>query len=83
MSKVTRGLLSARATPEMISMIKRNSAMKSLQIARTAREMLGANGITEDYHVMRHMTNLETVITYEGAHSRGKIVFRADRSLEN
>lgn len=57
--------------------------MKALQIARTAREMLGANGITEDYHVMRHMINLETVITYEGARSRGKIVFRADRSLEN
>ncbi|CAK9814721.1 Glutaryl-CoA dehydrogenase, mitochondrial [Anthophora plagiata] len=55
-----------KATPEMISMIKRNSAMKALEIARTAREMLGGNGISDEYHVIRHTMNLESVITYEG-----------------
>lgn len=56
----------ARATPEMISMIKKNSATKSLEIARVAREMLGGNGISDAYHVIRHVINLESVITYEG-----------------
>lgn len=55
-----------RATPEMISMIKKNSAMKALEIARNARDMLGGNGISDEYHVIRHMMNLESVITYEG-----------------
>ncbi|XP_020287372.1 glutaryl-CoA dehydrogenase, mitochondrial [Pseudomyrmex gracilis] len=55
-----------RATPEMISIIKRNSTMKALEIARNARDMLGANGISDEYHVIRHMMNLETVNTYEG-----------------
>ncbi|XP_043283840.1 glutaryl-CoA dehydrogenase, mitochondrial isoform X2 [Venturia canescens] len=55
-----------RATPEMISLIKRNSASKALNIARVARDILGANGISDEYHVMRHSTNLESVITYEG-----------------
>ncbi|CAK9799344.1 Glutaryl-CoA dehydrogenase, mitochondrial [Anthophora quadrimaculata] len=55
-----------KATPEMISMIKRNSAGKALEIARTAREMLGGNGISDEYHVIRHAINLESVITYEG-----------------
>lgn len=52
--------------PSMISMIKRNSCLKSLQIARTARDMLGGNGIVDEYHVIRHAINLETVNTYEG-----------------
>ncbi|XP_072763108.1 glutaryl-CoA dehydrogenase, mitochondrial [Anoplolepis gracilipes] len=55
-----------RAAPEMISVIKRNSAGKALEIARTARDMLGGNGISDEYHVIRHMMNLETVNTYEG-----------------
>nr|XP_034175817.1 glutaryl-CoA dehydrogenase, mitochondrial [Osmia lignaria]XP_034175818.1 glutaryl-CoA dehydrogenase, mitochondrial [Osmia lignaria]XP_034175819.1 glutaryl-CoA dehydrogenase, mitochondrial [Osmia lignaria] len=55
-----------RATPEMISIIKKNSAMKALEIARTARDMLGGNGISDEYHIIRHMMNLESVITYEG-----------------
>ncbi|XP_076671739.1 glutaryl-CoA dehydrogenase, mitochondrial [Andrena cerasifolii] len=55
-----------KETPEMISMIKRNSATKALEIARTAREMLGGNGISDEYHVIRHMMNLESVVTYEG-----------------
>ncbi|MFZ4125583.1 MAG: acyl-CoA dehydrogenase [Rickettsiales bacterium] len=54
--------------PEMISMVKRNSCGKSLEIARTARDMLGGNGISDEYHVMRHMCNLEAVNTYEGTH---------------
>lgn len=52
--------------PTMISMIKRNSCLKSLNIARTARDMLGGNGIVDEYHVLRHAVNLETVNTYEG-----------------
>ena len=50
----------------MISIIKRNSAGKSLEIARTARDMLGGNGISDEYHVIRHVMNLEAVNTYEG-----------------
>ncbi len=57
-----------RAAPEMISMLKRNSAGKALDIARTARDMLGANGIADEYHVIRHVMNLEAVNTYEGTH---------------
>lgn len=52
--------------PDMISIVKRNSCLKALQIARDARDMLGGNGIVDEYHVMRHMLNLETVNTYEG-----------------
>ncbi len=54
--------------PEMISLVKRNSCGKALEIARTARDMLGGNGIADEYHVMRHMLNLEAVNTYEGTH---------------
>jgi glutaryl-CoA dehydrogenase len=54
--------------PELISLIKRNSCGKSLQIARTARDMLGGNGISDEYPIMRHMVNLEVVNTYEGTH---------------
>ena len=57
-----------RATPEMVSILKRNSTGKSLDIARTARDMHGGNGIVDEYHVIRHMLNLETVNTYEGTH---------------
>ena len=52
----------------MISLIKRNNAYKSLEIARNARDILGGNGIQDEYHVIRHMLNLETVKTYEGTH---------------
>ncbi|MEC8130511.1 MAG: acyl-CoA dehydrogenase family protein, partial [Pseudomonadota bacterium] len=54
--------------PENISTVKRNSCGKALTIARAARDMHGGNGIAEEYHVMRHMMNLETVNTYEGTH---------------
>ena len=55
-------------SPDLISLIKRNSCGKALDIARTARDMLGGNGICDDYPVMRHMVNLEVVNTYEGTH---------------
>jgi glutaryl-CoA dehydrogenase len=57
-----------RAALEMISLCKRNSCGKALEIARAARDMHGGNGIVDEYHVIRHMMNLETVNTYEGAH---------------
>lgn len=57
-----------KATPEMISMIKRNSCGKALDIARVARDMLGGNGISDEYHIIRHVMNLEAVNTYEGTH---------------
>lgn len=59
---------SSRHTPEMISLIKRNNAGKSLEIARVARDMLGGNGIADEYHIIRHVMNLEAVNTYEGTH---------------
>jgi len=49
-----------------LSIIKRNNCRKSLEIVRNCRDMLGANGLIEDYHIMRHLVNLETVKTYEG-----------------
>ena len=55
-----------KLSPEMISILKRNNAGKALQIARDARDMLGGNGIVDEYHIIRHMCNLETVNTYEG-----------------
>jgi glutaryl-CoA dehydrogenase len=57
-----------RATPEMVSLLKRNNAGKALDIARAARDIHGGNGIVDEYHVIRHLMNLETVNTYEGTH---------------
>ncbi len=57
-----------KLAPEAISLLKRNSCGKALDIARMARDMHGANGISDEYHVIRHMVNLETVNTYEGTH---------------
>jgi glutaryl-CoA dehydrogenase len=57
-----------QAAPEMISMLKRNSCGKALEIARTARDMHGGNGVADEYHVIRHVMNLEAVNTYEGTH---------------
>ena len=50
-----------------ISLLKRNNCKKAIEIVREARDMMGANGLLEDYHVMRHLVNLETVKTYEGS----------------
>ncbi len=66
--QVGRLLDAANAAPEMISIIKRNNCGKALDAARMARDMHGGNGIQEDYQIMRHMVNLETVNTYEGTH---------------
>ncbi len=57
-----------RAAPEAISLMKRNNCGKSLDIARQARDMLGGNGVSDEYHVIRHVMNLEAVNTYEGTH---------------
>ena len=71
-----------RATPEMVSILKRNSTGKSLDIARLARDMHGGNGIVDEYHVIRHMMNLETVNTYEGTHDiHALILGRAQTGL--
>ena len=66
--RVGRILDEGKMAPEMISIVKRNNCGKALDIARQSRDMHGGNGISEEYQVMRHMVNLETVNTYEGAH---------------
>ena len=64
--RVGRLLDEGRARPEMISLVKRNSCAKALDIARTSRDMHGGNGISDEFHVIRHVMNLEAVNTYEG-----------------
>lgn len=72
-----------RATPEMVSIMKRNATGKALDIARTARDMHGGNGIVDEYHVIRHMLNLETVNTYEGTHDiHALILGRAQTGIQ-
>ena len=66
--RVGRLIEEGRFAPEMISMVKRTNVGKALDIARAARDMHGGNGISEEYQVIRHMVNLETVNTYEGTH---------------
>ncbi len=72
-----------RVAPEMISLVKRNNVGKALDIARVSRDMHGGNGIQEEYHVMRHAQNLETVNTYEGTHDvHALILGRAQTGLQ-
>ena len=66
--RVGRLMDEGRFAPEMVSLVKRNNVGKALEIARMSRDMHGGNGISGEYQVMRHMMNLETVNTYEGAH---------------
>jgi glutaryl-CoA dehydrogenase len=81
--RVGRLLDEGRATPEMISLIKRNNAGKALDIARAARDMHGGNGIADEFHVIRHMVNLETVNTYEGTHDiHALILGRAQTGIQ-
>jgi glutaryl-CoA dehydrogenase len=81
--RVGRLMDEARAAPEMISMIKRNNCGKALEIARTTRDMHGGNGISEEFQIMRHMCNLETVNTYEGTHDvHALILGRAQTGLQ-
>ncbi|KGB82303.1 acyl-CoA dehydrogenase [Rhodovulum sp. NI22] len=81
--QVGRLMDKARAAPEMISLIKRNNCGKALDIARMARDMHGGNGISEEFQVIRHMLNLETVNTYEGTHDvHALILGRAQTGLQ-
>jgi glutaryl-CoA dehydrogenase len=81
--RVGRLMDEGKAVPEMISMIKRNSCGKALDIARMSRDMHGGNGIHDEYHVIRHMINLETVNTYEGTHDvHALILGRAQTGLQ-
>ena len=92
-TEITLGLHSAlqlgrlmeagKAAPEMISLMKRNNCGKALDIARAARDMHGGNGISEEFQVIRHMVNLETVNTYEGTHDvHALILGRAQTGLQ-
>jgi glutaryl-CoA dehydrogenase len=92
-TEITLGLQSAlqlgrlmdagKAAPAMISMMKRNNCGKALDIARISRDMHGGNGISDEFHIMRHMVNLETVNTYEGTHDvHALILGRAQTGLQ-
>jgi len=81
--RVGRLMDDAMASPEMISIIKRNNCGKALDIARASRDMHGGNGISEEFQVIRHMVNLETVNTYEGTHDvHALILGRAQTGLQ-
>ena len=81
--RVGRLMDEGRAAPEMVSLVKRNSCGKALDVARMARDMHGGNGIHDEYHVIRHMINLETVNTYEGTHDvHALILGRAQTGLQ-
>ncbi len=81
--RVGRLMDEGQAAPEMISLIKRNNCGKALDIARVARDMHGGNGISEEFEIMRHMCNLETVNTYEGTHDvHALILGRAQTGLQ-
>jgi glutaryl-CoA dehydrogenase len=80
--RVGRLMDEGRATPEMVSLIKRNSCGKALDIARKARDMHGGNGVADEFHVIRHVLNLEAVNTYEGTHDiHALILGRAQTGL--
>ena len=81
--RVGRLMDEAQGAPEMISIIKRNNCGKALDIARMSRDMHGGNGISQDFQIMRHMSNLETVNTYEGTHDvHALILGRAQTGLQ-
>jgi glutaryl-CoA dehydrogenase len=81
--RVGRLLDEGQCSPEAISLVKRNNCGKALEIARLARDMHGGNGIQEEYHVMRHAQNLETVNTYEGTHDvHALILGRAQTGMQ-
>ncbi len=81
--RVGRLMDEGRAAPEMISLVKRNNCGKALDVARWSRDMHGGNGISQDFQVMRHMVNLETVNTYEGTHDvHALILGRAQTGLQ-
>lgn len=72
-----------KCAPELISLMKRNNCGKALDIARVSRDMHGGNGISDEFHVIRHMMNLETVNTYEGTHDvHALILGRAQTGIQ-
>ncbi|MGY0659491.1 acyl-CoA dehydrogenase [Bordetella bronchiseptica] len=81
--QVARLMDQGRVSTEAISIIKRNNCGKALEISRVARDMLGANGVSDEYHIIRHMINLEAVNTYEGTHDiHALIVGRAITGIQ-
>ena len=93
MTEITLGLQGAlrvgqlmdedKSTPEMVSLVKRNSCGKALDVARTSRDMHGGNGVSDEYHVIRHVMNLEAVNTYEGTHDiHALILGRAQTGIQ-
>ncbi|MFN8405423.1 MAG: acyl-CoA dehydrogenase family protein [Anaerolineales bacterium] len=93
MTEITLGLQAAlrvgrlidegKSTPEMISLVKRNSCGKALDIARMSRDMHGGNGVSDEFHVIRHVMNLEAVNTYEGTHDiHALILGRAQTGIQ-
>jgi len=81
--RVGRLMDEGQSAPEMVSLVKRNSCGKALDIARVARDMHGANGVSDEYHVIRHMLNLEAVNTYEGTHDiHALILGRAQTGIQ-
>ena len=81
--RLGRMLEAGKAAPPAISLMKRNNCGKALDIARTARDMHGGNGIADEFHVMRVMNNLETVNTYEGTHDiHALILGRAQTGIQ-
>jgi glutaryl-CoA dehydrogenase len=80
---VGRMIDQGQGSPESISLIKRNNCGKALDIARVARDMHGGNGVSDEYHVIRHMLNLEAVNTYEGTHDvHALILGRAQTGIQ-
>jgi glutaryl-CoA dehydrogenase len=72
-----------KAAPELVALVKRNNCGKALEIARTARDMHGGNGVADEYHVIRHVMNLEAVNTYEGTHDIHALVLgRAQTGIQ-
>ena len=81
--RVARLMDEDRCAPELVSLVKRNSCGKALEIARMSRDMHGGNGIVDEYHVIRHVMNLETVNTYEGTHDiHALILGRAQTGIQ-
>jgi glutaryl-CoA dehydrogenase len=81
--RVGRLIDQGKAAPELISLVKRNNCGKALEIVRTARDMHGGNGVADEYHVIRHVMNLEAVNTYEGTHDiHALILGRAQTGIE-
>ena len=81
--RVGRLIDEGKSVPEMISLVKRNACGKALDIARMARDMHGGNGIVDEFHVLRHAVNLETVNTYEGTHDvHALILGRAQTGIQ-